>query len=179
MASSAADFSVVHIDYVDGGGPGIPKIEDADVVVDERQQQQQLESQQQLINAPGWEEEHIETFLRGAGAGLHLLVGAGETDFYMTRTDLDRIAPPLTRILNRYEPTLRASEYADPILVTHGVVIYTWRSMLQRAQARREAEEAGIHFGPEPEPETIDFEPELEEQDSTYVRYADRRRNHG
>jgi hypothetical protein len=144
MASSAASengnasspaAAVEEIDYVEHHGPGIPQLPAGDPL----EEQQLLDGAgEPLSGYPGWEQESVEQFLSGTGHGLHLLIGAGEKDWLMTRTDLDRIAPPLTRILNRYEPSLRASVYADPLLVTHGVALYAWRSTLQRQAALRQ-----------------------------------------
>jgi hypothetical protein len=72
---------------------------------------------------------------------LHMLAGVAEKDWLMTVADLDRIAPPLTRIANRYEPALRLSPLADPLLVAHGFALYGWRSALERKRALRDAEE--------------------------------------
>jgi hypothetical protein len=82
-----------------------------------------------------WEEATVRTALHGAGEGLHLAIGVGETDWKMTQADLDRIAPPLTRIMNRYEPTARLAPYADPILVAQGAAQYAFRSMVARKAA--------------------------------------------
>lgn len=91
---------------------------------------------------PGWSQEHFETVLSGFGSGMHMLLGQTDQDWLMTKEDLDRIAPPMTRIANRWQPALRASTYADPFLVAYGLTLYTWRSMLERARAMRDAEPA-------------------------------------
>jgi hypothetical protein len=124
------------LEYLEDHGPGIPELPEgapspdgAAGVVEPPQ-------------FPGWEQDTIEQFLRGTGAGIHMLIGAAESDWKMTRADLDRIAPPLTRIANRWEPALRLSPLADPFLVAHGFALYGWRSALERQRALRDREES-------------------------------------
>lgn len=91
-----------------------------------------------------WEVEATGQILKGVGLTLHELLGAGETDWKMSEGDLERIAPPLTRILNRYERTRAMADFSDPMLLGYGVFRYAARSTLQmRAaqQLRREEEE--------------------------------------
>lgn len=123
------------IDYVEESGPGIPELPAGPLPGE-------LESEPIPVEVyPGWEEKTIEQFLKGGGVGLHMLIGQTERDWLMTEKDLERIAPPLTRIANRYEPALRLSPLADPLLVAHGFVLYAWRSELERRRALRNAEE--------------------------------------
>jgi hypothetical protein len=124
------------IDYVEGPGPGIPELPAGPIVepIDDAEQA----APEQL---PGWEVETVEQFLRGAGAGLHMLAGVAERDWMMTQADLERIAAPLTRIANRYEPVLRLSPMADPLLVAHGFALYGWRSALERKRALRDLQD--------------------------------------
>lgn len=94
-----------------------------------------------------WIEEGVREHLKMVGSIGHELVGKAESDWVMTERDLERIAPPLTRILNRYEPTARLSAASDPLLLGYGTTMYAYRSMLQRRAAlaeEREAAEAGI-----------------------------------
>jgi hypothetical protein len=144
------------IDYVEGPGPGIPELPPG-APVDE-----QFAAEQQPIDAlPGWEQETVEQFLRGAGAGLHMLAGVCERDWLMTQADLERIAPPLTRIANRYEPVLRLSPMADPLLVAHGFALYGWRSALERKRALRDLQdELAGGDGYEPVQQTASMEPD-------------------
>ena len=136
------------LDYVEvQGGPGVLELPEH---VAEPQ-----EPAQEPTVLPGWEQEQIEAFLRGTGAGVHMLAGKAESDWLMTAEDLARIAPPLTRICNRYEPTLRLSPIADPLLVAHGMALYGWRSALEAKRAQRDAEEErreqpGYDAGPAP-----------------------------
>jgi hypothetical protein len=139
MSALAAEEQAVDegfIDYVEGGAPGIP---DLPRMPDLREAQLEQEQFQPSMY-PGWSEDHFHTILRGFGSGMHLLLGQTDQDWLMTQEDLDRIAPPMTRIANRWEPALKASTYADPFLVAYGLTLYTWRSMLERARALRDAE---------------------------------------
>lgn len=123
------------LSYVEEQGPGIAELDDGD--------DQELEAlpvppggEQEVL--PGWDEKTIRQFLTGAGAGLHLMLGAGEADWLMTQEDLERIAPPLTRMSNRYQPMLALSPYGDPLLVAAGLGLYGWRSTLQTVRAKRD-----------------------------------------
>ncbi len=166
----------VDIDYVEETGPGIPELPAAAVpeVEPEGATEQAL---------PGWELETIEQFLRGTGAGLHMLAGVTDKDWLMTQADLERIAPPLTRIANRYEPVLRLSPVADPLLVAHGFALYGWRSALERKRALRDAEEqAAAGDGYEPVEgsavgEETHFDPE-ELRSQSPISPSPRERNH-
>lgn len=89
-----------------------------------------------------WEEEAIAEHLEMVGGIAHELWGKGETDWKMSERDLKRIGPPLTRILNRYEPTARASIASDPLLLGYGTTMYAYRSILQARAAQAEQREA-------------------------------------
>jgi hypothetical protein len=125
------------IDYTEGGGPGVLELPSEIPGVNQEQEPEVLGPG----DYPGWEQEHFETVLLGIGSGVHMLIGQGETDFLMTQEDLRRIAPPMCRIANRWEPALRASVYADPILVGYGLTVWAWRGALERARAIRDREE--------------------------------------
>ncbi len=129
------------LEYVEGDGPGVRELPQL-TVEDLAQAQQQAAGQPAAPEYPGWELEHIETFLLGAGSGIHLLIGVGERDWEMTKADLERIAPPMQRIANRWQPALRASAYADPFMVAYGVTLWAWRSALERARALKDLEAA-------------------------------------
>ena len=95
-----------------------------------------------------WEEEAVEEHLKMTGSIVHDLWGKAEEDWVMSERDLERMAPPLTRILNRYEPTARMAVASDPILRGYGTALYSDRSILQAraaVAARREAAEAAEH----------------------------------
>ncbi len=133
--------AVLELEYTEGGGPGIVELP-ADVQFGG---EPAPDDQQALPGEyPGWEQETVEQFLMGLGAGVHMMIGAAEKDWLMTQRDLERIAPPMTRIANRWEPALRLSPFADPLLVAHGFALYGWRSALERSRALRDqaAEEA-------------------------------------
>lgn len=89
-----------------------------------------------------WEGDAIRQHLQWFGAGLHELVGRGDRDWLMTKADLDRIGPPLERILNRYDTTRAVAAASDPIALAGGTMIYAVRSVLQSAAAQAEAREA-------------------------------------
>lgn len=127
--------------YVETQGPGIPELPQG--ATDE--QLTGLRGDVQVPLYPGWEEDTVREFLLGAGAGLHLMLSDAEAErsWLMTQEDLRRIAPPLTRIANRWEPALRLSPYADPFLVAKGLALYGWRSALEDARARRDRQLTG------------------------------------
>jgi hypothetical protein len=128
---------VEEISYLElEGGPGVLELPEGPPPAPEG------EAPEPIAVLPGWEQSQIEAFLKGTGAGIHMLAGKGERDWLMTEEDLERIAPPLTRICNRYEPTLRLSPIADPLLVAHGFALYGWRSALEARRAQRDAEQA-------------------------------------
>ena len=141
--------AVEEIEYLEESGPGILELPDG------AGQPQPPVEEPPAEGLPGWEQETIETFLQGTGAGIHMLIGQSERDWMMTQKDLERIAPPLTRICNRWEPALKLSPLADPLLVAHGFALYGWRSALEAKRAQRDAEEEivgpGYEHGPEPE----------------------------
>jgi len=153
---------VAELDYTEGTGPGIPDLSQPPPRASgappprEPPAPSEQERQQELAALPGWEQGTVEQFLKGTGAGVHMLVGVADSDWLLTEKDLERIAPPLTRILNRYEPAVRVSPYADPLLVAHGFGLYGWRSALERQRAlrdaRREAEAGDGYVRREPAP---------------------------
>lgn len=141
-------MSDLEVDYLEERGPGVaelPAAQDGMVLLGG----DPAEEEPAPPVYPGWEQETVEQFLMGFGAGTHMLIGAAEKDWLMTRRDLERIAPPLTRIMNRWEPAVRMSPYADPLLVAHGFALYGWRSALERNRALRDqaAEEGEVIDG--------------------------------
>lgn len=157
--------------YVEESGPGIPE----------------LPSEVQMGGAPvpdmpqvlpGWEEDTVRQFLMGGGAGIHLMIGQGEKDWLMTEADLNRIAPPMTRIMNRWEPALKLSPYADPLLVAHGMALYGWRSALERARAIKDKQLVDERETPAratyAAPDTDGFEEEIfEPEDGALINGVD------
>lgn len=89
-----------------------------------------------------WEVEAVNEHLKMVGSGIHELWGKAEKDWEMSQRDLERIGPPLTRILNRYEPTARMAVVSDPLLLGYGTTLYTYRSVLQARAAMAEQREA-------------------------------------
>ena len=131
-------MSEIELDYVEERGPGIVELPEGGA---EESREAEVDGRAAVLPAyPGWDQEAVEQFLRGTGAGIHMLIGAAERDWLMTEKDLERIAPPLTRICNRWEPALRLSPLADPLLVAHGFALYGWRSALERQRALRDEE---------------------------------------
>lgn len=126
---------VAEVDYVEEAGPGILELPEGAPA-----EQQPVDGPEVLEPALRWEQDAVEDFLKGGGAILHLMIGAGEEDWKMTLEDLERIAPPLTRIANRWEPLAQLAPYADPLLVAKGFAIYGWRSALETARAKRDAQ---------------------------------------
>lgn len=91
----------------------------------------------------GWDVEVVRLILRAQGAGAHAFLAAGHPDaFRMTEADLEAIAPPLTRILNRYDATRAAAAMGDEAALVIGYGQYGIRSMRQRGQAIAEREAA-------------------------------------
>lgn len=169
---------VDELDYLEETGPGIPELPAGDA-----EHQRYSAGGEPVPVLPGWEVETIQTFLQGTGAGIHMLIGQTDNDWLMTRKDLERIAPPLTRICNRWEPALRLSPIADPLLVAHGFALYGWRSALEAKRAQRD-QEAEAEAGPGYQPAAPDVngsaasesEPDLELGDEPQPYFPNARR---
>lgn len=109
-----------------------------------------------------WTEEQIRGALTLQGNVTHALLKVSEEDtdtWKQTEDDLAAIAPPLTRILNRYDVTRAAAAAGDEILlgtalIGYGAKNYTRRRLLL---ARRNAQEpepvTGTPAPPESGPE--------------------------
>lgn len=82
-----------------------------------------------------WEEQAISDLLGIKGRVLHAALGAAEEDWIYTELDLAAIAPPLTRICNRYDPVRQYAGYGDPITVAVGMAGYFTRSVMERRVA--------------------------------------------
>ncbi|MFL5910773.1 MAG: hypothetical protein ACJ768_09435 [Gaiellaceae bacterium] len=94
---------------------------------------------------PHWEESTIRDALVLQGEIAHSLVEwrleLDGTDVWQhTQKDLRAIAPPLTRILNRYEPTRLAAAAGDEALLAAGLMRYASRNVMRtrRAMANRQ-----------------------------------------
>lgn len=93
-----------------------------------------------------WEADTIEALLSLKGRGLHAAIGVAEEDWRYTELDLAAIAPPLTRICNRYEPIQRLAKYSDPMTLAFALGAYGVRSLEERQrelQYRAQEEEGG------------------------------------
>lgn len=91
-----------------------------------------------------WEQDTVETLLRLQGRALHAGVGVAEADWLHTDLDLAAIAPPLTRICNRYEPIQALAKHADPLVLLLALGGYSVRSLEERAAVLRELEPADV-----------------------------------
>jgi hypothetical protein len=89
---------------------------------------------------PEWDEQVLGGLLRTQGQVLHYAVGVAERDWQYTEADLQSIAPPLARILNRYPTTRAVAGSADPLALAIAVGAYGLRSSKERAQALAELE---------------------------------------
>jgi hypothetical protein len=101
-----------------------------------------------LAELPVWEEDTVRSVLTAKGAVLHAAVGVAEDDWLYLEHELDSIAPPLTRILNRYDVTRAAAEGGDALAVMIGLGGYAGRSYMTRRAELAAAEDV------EPEPVT-------------------------
>jgi hypothetical protein len=97
---------------------------------------------------PEWEEQSVRSVLTAKGAALHTLIAVDKEsdEWRYTETDLNAIAPPLTRILNRYDATRAAAGTADEIALIVGLSGYVGRSV------RTRREDAARLTAAEPEP---------------------------
>lgn len=85
-----------------------------------------------LPELEGWEQDVVEGLLTAQGSAAHALAGIGEQDWVYTEHDLAAIAPPLTRILNRYPATRAAAGTGDELAVMIGLGGYVTRSYVER-----------------------------------------------
>nr|MDQ2896738.1 hypothetical protein [Actinomycetota bacterium] len=123
-ASSAAEFfDAAH------QGPGFdPETAPAAPVFDDEDDLDQVAEE-------GWREESIEEYLTMIGDVAHAALRVGEEDQEtgkMTERDLKRIAPPLTRILNRYDTTRALAVAGDEGLAIAGLAAYGTRNYTRR-----------------------------------------------
>lgn len=115
---------------------------------------------------PEWEEETVRSILNAQGGALHALAGVSEDDWVYTQTELAAIAPPLTRILNRYDATRAAAGTGDELALLIGMSGYVGRSIAERrrvlaALADQEPEPVtGVRAEPGTGPPDEDLEPE-------------------
>jgi hypothetical protein len=79
-----------------------------------------------------WEVDTLQVLLTLKGRALHAAIGVAEEDWRYTELDLAAIAPPLTRICNRYEPIQRLAKYSDPMTLAFALGAYGVRSLEER-----------------------------------------------
>lgn len=84
-----------------------------------------------------WEEATIRNLLTAKGEVLHtaIAVDKDSDEWRYTTGDLHAIAPPLTRILNRYDATRAAAATGDELALIIGLVGYAGRSIAERRVA--------------------------------------------
>lgn len=92
-----------------------------------------------------WEEDTVRGVLTAQGAAVHLAIGVGDEDWLYVKSELDTIAPPLTRILNTYDATRAAAAGGDAIAAAIGFGAYGMRSIMERRAVLAERDE-----GPQP-----------------------------
>lgn len=93
---------------------------------------------EQLVEVPDlWDERRVAQLLQAKGLALHALVAVDKQsgEWVYTQNDLAAIAPPLTAILNRYEPTRAAAHAGDELALIVGLASYTGRSIMERRTA--------------------------------------------
>ena len=140
-ASSAASSTSSRSPYTASDGPGFdPKAPVGEVPGD---------GEEELAEGfeEAWQEEQVRDWLLNAGGLAHASFGVGELDWQFTEADLKRIAPPATRIMNRYQPSRAIAAYSDPAAVAMGFGLYGWRSALERVAVKREQGAQDEHDG--------------------------------
>lgn len=87
----------------------------------------------------GWDEDRVRMWLGVKGQALHgfLAVDPDSTEWIYTEQDLQMIAGPLARILNRYDATAALAEASDEASVAIGFGGYALRSYGERKAALR------------------------------------------
>lgn len=87
-----------------------------------------------------WREDQVRAILTAQGGMTHALLGGeariGPEAWLHTQADLAAIAPPLTRILNRFPATQAAAAGGDFFALGIGAFGYGTRSTLQMRQYR-------------------------------------------
>lgn len=89
-------------------------------------------------------EETVRDLLRGQGALVHALfaVDPASTEWVYVQAELDAIAPPLTRIVNRYQALAAIAKHGDVAGVGLGLFAYGKRSLGERVEAIARAQAA-------------------------------------
>jgi hypothetical protein len=100
------------------------------------------------LEEPGWEERTIREYLELQGEVFHelakwRLVGDDAEDVWLhTERDLGAIAPPLTRILNRYDLTRAAAVAGDEGLLIASLGRYAGRNLAKTRRLMAQARQA-------------------------------------
>jgi hypothetical protein len=92
-----------------------------------------------------WDPAVVKSMLQAQGSAVHAVVGKADEDWLYTKDELAAIAPPLTRILNRYDATRVAAATGDELALILGLTGHTMRSLQERKavlDAIKAAEEA-------------------------------------
>lgn len=112
----------------------------------------EVQLEDELVAEPeGWREETIRNLLETQGRATHALLRVGPADtetWKHTEDDLRSIAPPLTRMLNRYDATRAAAAAGDEIALGAALATYGARNYSKRRRLL-----AQLH-AQEPEPIT-------------------------
>lgn len=148
-ASSTGSSAASEFFAADGHGPTF------DGSAEERPDAPELAPDPAAADAqPGWDRATVESILIAKGAVLHGLVGVAEGDWAYTADELRAIAPPLTRILNRYSITATAAGTGDELALMIGLGGYVTRSYREREREleRRAASEPAQGTQPPPVP---------------------------
>lgn len=120
-----------------------------------------------------WGPETVEGLLVAQGQVMHTAIGKAEQDWVYTRDELRAIAPPLTRILNRYDATRAAAASGDELALLIGLTGYVGRSVGERRRALAElrADEEEVRGGPVFDGATMpaDFDPPAPAEDAEII----------
>jgi hypothetical protein len=100
----------------------------------------------------GWKESTIKELLATQGELVHFLLRVGDDEldpdsWKHTQEDLRRIAPPLTRMLNRYDVTKAAAVAGDEASLAAALAAYGGKNYIQR---RRLLAQLAAHQQPRP-----------------------------
>jgi hypothetical protein len=115
-----------------------------------------------------WTPERAGAIVRAGGFLLHTADGlsrepGGEELWRATEADVEAIAPPLARILNRYEPARRLAGVSDETELAIGLMGYARRNLAERGRLATTKRQAATESGePTWPPERPDLQPPAE-----------------
>lgn len=116
-----------------------------------------------VLDGLAWDTDVVKGLLTAQGQALHTFAGRAESDWVYTRDELRAIAPPLTRILNRYDATRAAAATGDELALLLGLTGYVGRSIDERRKALRALHDDGADdlvdvpvYGPQDRPADFD-----------------------